>query len=322
MTPMRSQLWAVVLAGGRGTRLSPLTRALYGCDLPKQYAVLAGGLSLLQTTVERVCELVPRDHIVVVAARSQEALARRHLAPYPGVDLVLQPRDLDTGPGVMLPLARILARDPSARVAIFPADHHIPRPRPFFDAVLAADAQARRAATRVTLVGVVPDAPEVDYGWIVPGPRLASAGAPVVYAVDRVVEETAPEVAERMLRAQALWMSGVAIARLSAFWRLARRFLPAHAARLELWARAAGRAESELLLEAIYAGMAPASFGRATLERADGLAVVPVADSGFIDWGSPRRVFQSLQGSPDMAPLLARIVGAAAASAPAQAQVA
>src|SRR5262245_11536221 len=100
----RPRLWAVVLAAGQGTRLSPLTRALYGHDLPKQYAVLTGDRSMLQKTIDRLAPLVPATRTVVVVAREHANVARAQLAAHPGVDVIVQPRDLDTGPGVLLPL--------------------------------------------------------------------------------------------------------------------------------------------------------------------------------------------------------------------------
>jgi len=74
------RLWAIVLAAGDGKRLAPLTRALYGRELPKQFAVLHRGRSLLQTTMDRVAPLVPPERTVVVVGRAHEGLARRQIA--------------------------------------------------------------------------------------------------------------------------------------------------------------------------------------------------------------------------------------------------
>ena len=81
--------WIVVLAGGEGTRLHSLTRALYGTDLPKQFAVLAGDKSLLQATIERALLVTAQYRIMVVVGTNHEEVARAQIAPYPGVELVV-----------------------------------------------------------------------------------------------------------------------------------------------------------------------------------------------------------------------------------------
>lgn len=116
----------VILAGGSGTRLASLTRALYGSDLPKPFAVLAGQRSLLQTTVEHALALAPPERISVVVTGAYVDLARAQLADQPAIEIVVQPRNLDTAPGMMLPLARILSIDWSARVIFLPSDHFVP----------------------------------------------------------------------------------------------------------------------------------------------------------------------------------------------------
>ena len=75
-----------MLAAGEGRRLLPLTRALYGTDLPKQFAAFDGGPTLLQRTIERISPLAPHERTVVVAAESHADLAGRQLEPYPAVE--------------------------------------------------------------------------------------------------------------------------------------------------------------------------------------------------------------------------------------------
>jgi mannose-1-phosphate guanylyltransferase len=191
-------VFVVVLAGGEGTRLAPLTRALYGTDLPKQFAVLDGERSLLQHTIERARQLTTLDRILVVVTGPRETIAREQLVPYPGVELVVQPHNLDTAPGLLLPLARILARTRTARVVFLPSDHHVDDVAPIV-AALRPNEQARRS---ITLIGVTPTGPEVEYGWIVRGQRV---GCSNTYAVDRFAEKPEAQVAEQLWRGGALW---------------------------------------------------------------------------------------------------------------------
>ena len=299
--------YAVVLAGGEGTRLASLTRALYGTDLPKQFAVLAGERSLLQETIERARALTTLDRILVVVSGHRELIAREQLASYPEVELVIQPRSLDTGPGLMLPLVRIIARDERARVVFLPSDHYISDATPLVHALREVERGALRG--RVALIGVAPTGPEIEYGWIVRGPRIGQTDA---FAVARFVEKPAATVAEQLWRSGGLWNTFISAGPVQAFWALARRHLPDHAAALERYGAAIGSPAEAEALEDAYRGMAPANFSRGVLARAQELATVPVSDSGWSDWGSPRRVFASLAGTPSHDHLIARISGSAA----------
>jgi mannose-1-phosphate guanylyltransferase len=300
-----SQLpYVVVLAGGEGQRLAPLTRALYGTDLPKQFAVLAGERSLLQTTIERAAALTTLDRISVVVTAHHEVLARAQLVPYPGVELVVQPRNLDTGPGLLLPLVRILARAATARVVFLPSDHHVSNAAPIAEAL--SGAREHGLDERIALLGVTPTGPEIEYGWIVRGERVARTGG---FAVQRFHEKPTQPVADELWRGGSLWNTFISTGPARLFWELARRYLPSHTRRLEHYAAAIGGLDETDALGTAYDGMAPSNFSRDVLAHADALAVVPVTDSGWSDWGSPQRVFASLAGTEGHAHLVARMGG-------------
>jgi mannose-1-phosphate guanylyltransferase len=294
----------IVLAGGEGQRLAPLTRALYGTDRPKQFAVLAGERSLLQTTIERAATLTVVDRISVVVTAHHEELARTQLAPYPGVELVVQPKNLDTGPGLLLPLVRILARAGNARVVFLPSDHHVSDAEPITRALRRATGGVLH--DRIALLGVTPTAPEVEYGWIVRGARLAQTGG---FAVRRFHEKPTPVVAEELWRTGGLWNTFISTGPAHRFWTLAQRHLPRHTAALERYAAAINSLGETAALHTAYHEMTTANFSRDVLSRAKALAVLPVADSGWSDWGSPQRVFASLAGTDSHDRLVRRIGG-------------
>lgn len=292
----------VVLAGGEGNRLAPLTRALYGIDLPKQFAVLDGERSLLQTTIERALELTTTDRISVVVTAHHASIAREQVAGYPGVELVVQPRNLETALGMLLPLARIIARTGDARVVFLPSDHYIARPEPLTRALREAGEGALRG--RITLVGVEPTSPEVEYGWILRGAKIDRTHA---FEVSRFQEKPPHEVAEELFRRGGLWNTFIQSGPVDAYWELAQRCLPDHARALERYAVAIGGLDEQAALEDAYGTLAPASFSRDVLAYAGRLAVVPVSDTGWSDWGSPQRVFASLAGRPAHDRLVDRI---------------
>ena len=304
---MNEQPYVVVLAGGEGCRLASLTRALYGCDLPKQFAILVDDRSLLQQTIERAMQLTASDRISVVVSSHHESIARQQLAPYPGVELIVQPSNLDTAPGMLLPLARIVTRSWSARVIFLPSDHYIPNPTRVADALALTASNCLR--DRISLVGIAPVGPEVEYGWITCGRRIGRNA----FEVNSFREKPDAATADELWRRGGLWNTFIQAGPVNVFWKLAHRFLPDHSAALERYAVAIGGIYEQAALEAAYRLMTPSSFSRDVLSRADHLAVIPVEGSGWSDWGSPSRVFASLAGTAAHERLIERIRGTALA---------
>ena len=312
MAKRELRAWAIVLAAGDGSRLASLTRALYGECLPKQFAALNGARSLLQETLDRIGMLVPPERTVVVVSSRYEALARRQLRGYPGIDLVTQPRNLGTGPGILLPLARIRARDPGASVAIFPSDHHYRDPQPVLEGVRTMITALKTKAFPATLLGVEAWGPETEYGWIEPGEPL---GSHALARVEGFVEKPSLLLATRLLAKGALWNTLICVARVADVWSLLRSRLPGQTAAFEIYSRCVGSEDAGRLLDVLYEGMEPANLSHDVLAHVRDLAVLPVAGSGFTDWGTPERVFKSLDGTSAHARLLERMSGAVLAHA-------
>ncbi len=299
------QLWAIVLAGGEGTRLAELTRALYGEPLPKQFAALTGQRSLLQETLARTAAIVPAARTLVVVGEAHAVRAREQLGDFPEVALVVQPRNLGTGPGILLPLARVRARDPQARVAVLPSDHHVPQPGPFLDALELAASPARGPFAPLVLLGVRPSTAESDYGWIVPGRPVP--GESHLRTVRRFVEKPAPEITEQLLHRGALWNTFAQAGPLATFWHLCARHLPSQTHDFAVYSHHVDSWAEAPLLEALYARMAPADFSHAVLERSEELLVARVDGSDWCDWGSSARVLRSLDGTEAGAQLRERL---------------
>jgi mannose-1-phosphate guanylyltransferase len=186
---------------------------------------------------------------------------------------------------------------------------------PFLQAVRKGARVCETMPDLVTLLGVAADSPETEYGWIVPGSRIGTHGEIRLRGVRRFVEKPSLPVAQRLFRQGGLWNTFISVGRLSAFFRMAEQCLPRHALLFGHYSRSVGTDNESSILEALYHNMPPANFSRTVLERCGGLAVAPVHGSGWSDWGSPHRVFRSLEGTRHLARLRERLAQTAPALA-------
>jgi mannose-1-phosphate guanylyltransferase len=184
---------------------------------------------------------------------------------------------------------------------VLPSDHYVARPEALLRAIERAMAASHLDRGRVTLLGAEPDRPDPDYGWIVAGRARGRFG---MRNVEQFVEKPPAPVAERLLDRGALWNTFIMVAAAAALWSHSSARLPAHAAALQASARTG-------TLERAYGELQPANFSRQVLERTRDLAVLRLEGAGWSDWGSPRRVFQSIQGTDEHIRLVARIASPA-----------
>lgn len=286
-------LAVLVLAGGRGERFWPRSRA----SLPKQFLRLSGPRTLLQETFRRARRLVPADRVYVVTPARYRDLTLGQLPELPPGNVVVEPFGRDTAPGIGLGAVHIARRDPDATMIVLPADHLIAHEDRFHAALSAAAAVAARGRHLVTL-GVPPTRPETGYGYIQVGAHLEEVNGRPVRAVRRFTEKPALEQAMGFLAAgDHLWNSGMFAWRISLFRRLLARHLPGLAAGLERIAAAlaaAGPASAdgprdaagyEAVVRREFAAFERISIDCGLLERAGEVVVLP-GDFGWDDVGS------------------------------------
>lgn len=194
-----ANLWVIVLAGGSGTRLWPLSREQF----PKQFLALDGGRSLIELTIARIADRVPRERILIVTS-AEHALGAGFEA-LRGLRTLLEPVGRNTAPALALANRWIRRQDPSALCLVLPSDHLI-TDLPAFQAALAIAERTASAGWLVTF-GILPTRAETGYGYIRIGGALETAGA---FAAERFVEKPDRPTAEAYLASGAyLWNSGM-----------------------------------------------------------------------------------------------------------------
>src|SRR5437016_11546714 len=209
--PASGRLWALVLAGGDGTRLQALTRLIAGAPIPKQYCRIVGDRSLLETTLARIAPLVPPERTLAIVNRGHLRLARPQLAAMPASNVLVQPRNLDTGPGLLVSLLALARRDASATVARFPSEHDIRHEVAFRRHVAQMALLVAGHPDRIALLGARPERPETGYGYIAVGHRLGGPGE--AFRVVGFHERPAPALGALLVGGGGLWNTVVMVGR-------------------------------------------------------------------------------------------------------------
>ncbi|HWC05545.1 MAG TPA: sugar phosphate nucleotidyltransferase [Methylomirabilota bacterium] len=287
--------WAMILAGGEGIRLRPLTRRITGDDRPKQFCPIVDGETMLDRTRTRVARIVRPERTCLVLTRAHERFYGPLLAKWPLGPLVVQPCGRGTAPAVLYGLLRVAEGGLPDPVALFPSDHYVSDDARFMDHVEAAFAAVEAQPDLVILLGIEADGPEVQYGWIEAGEPLPGPTAYPVYRVRRFWEKPPLAIAETLFERGCLWNSFVLVARVRTLCVLIRAASPVlHAAFMTAWHRRSTIGERRAM-RSLYAELPSTSFSADVLGmQADKLAVLPVRGVTWSDWGAPARVLGTL----------------------------
>ncbi len=284
--------WGVILAGGDGKRLLPLTRKISGDDRPKQFCALTGGDTLLDQTLRRLSGMIEDEQTLLVLTQTHERFYADQLGDVARQRLLIQPHNHGTAPAIAYSLTHIHRIDSEAVVGFFPSDHHFADDEAFAAHMELAFAQAEQHPERVLLLGVAPDSPEESYGWIEPGTSLASSP---VYEVHCFWEKPSRRIAARLMRGGCLWNSFVMVGRVSAFLEMIRRTLPDLLQSFDaMWATTFPGMEVSAL-RTLYAKIPATNFSDEVLSARPGdLAVLPARGLGWSDLGEPQRALSAL----------------------------
>ena len=305
-------LWVIILAGGKGTRMSPLIRKWLGEDRPKQFCTFVGSRSMLQHTIDRALNLVDSKHILIVSTSDQrsfldEAILGRLESTRLNGQILEQSVDSGTGAAVLMAAAHVQSQDPNATLLILPSDHFFYPEENFYQYADLGVQFAKRTGDRMILLGAKPAYPETDYGWIVPdsgGVRESWDGCRhMPIAVARFHEKPDREEAEAFLKNGGLWSTMVIAVRASVLWETGWFCCPnvmdhfqclLHALRLFREGHGARGIVADIQ-HAILQNLDSIDFSRDILQRPfESTWTIPMPDITWGDWGRPERIVKTL----------------------------
>lgn len=287
--------WAVVLAGGEGVRLRPLTRRLFGEPRPKQFCPLLGRRTLLGQTLDRVESTIPTERTLVIGLESHAALLARDLGERPRPTVLRQPVSRGTAAAVLLAAQWIEAHDPGATVVYFPSDHFISHEDEFMAQVGEVAGFVQSRPQWIVLLGAPPDEPEVEYGWIRPGALVDSSLRWPLHRVVRFQEKPSREAAQAMWRDGCLWNTLVFAASAAGLLAAGSECVPSLAARLARLPAFWGGVHERWAMRHAYALAPTASFSRSVLEICTRPVAVSTLPAGaWRDVGSPERAIRAM----------------------------
>ncbi len=290
---MFDHYYAVIMAGGEGSRLWPLSRQ----GRPKQMVQLGSDRTMFQLAVDRLQGVFPADRIYVVTVADQAAGLQSQCPQIPEANYLLEPMPRGTASVAGLAAVALRERDPQATMAILAADHLI-QDEDYFRRLLEQGYALAEDGYLVTL-GIHPTSPATGYGYIQRGEALEGHDF-VAYQVKKFKEKPDKESARSFLATgDHDWNSGMFIWRLDRIWEELQRWMPDLVTKLEEIAKDWGSDARGDTLKAVWPTIKPQTIDYGIMENADRAAVIPAVDLGWNDVGSWDSLFEVFPSNPD-----------------------
>lgn len=269
--------FAVIMAGGSGTRFWPLSRK----KLPKQFLPLFGHSSLLRQTYERIKPLFSDEHILIVTNRDYVELVKRELPEIPLQNIIGEPIGRNTAPCIALAAALIQLRDPQSTMTVLPADHSISDLATFHHTLILGREYVKVKNHLVT-IGIKPNRPETGYGYI----RYDRADPENLKTVRSFEEKPSHEKALAFIETgEYLWNSGMFQWNTATILKAFSQYLPQVSNTLNSFLSDFKPDQADISIRAFYEAVESISIDYGIMEKADQVKVIP-ADMGWSDVGS------------------------------------
>jgi mannose-1-phosphate guanylyltransferase len=288
-----SNTWAVVLAGGDGSRLQELTTTAVGETIPKQFCSLQRDTCLLEDAVHRAAAVAPAPHICSVVAAKHRRWWANPLHTLPQQNIFVQPANRGTAYGILFALLQIQMRAPDSVVIMLPAHHYVVDEATMARSLRIAANLASDNQALVYLLGAEPDRPDQEFGYIVPSEQRREAAA----GVERFVERPAMEIARQLIKDGALWNTFIFAASVRALLSMFEgRFAPAITTMRDAMGLTGSAQARSVALELFYQDLEACDFSTDVLERHEQmLQVLRVPACGWTDLGTPKRVQETVR---------------------------
>ena len=277
----KKHTYAVIMAGGGGTRLWPLSRKAS----PKQALPLLGEQTLFQSTVDRLQGFFPIERILVVTVAEQAALLKEQMPELPDENFLIEPAPRGTASVVGLAATILHQRDPEAIMGIFPADHFI-RNRDLFNHLVETALNVAKEDYLVTL-GITPTFPATGYGYIQRGAKLPDNYKYPIYEVQRFKEKPGQaEAYEMSVRGGYSWNSGMFIWKTKTILAEIDQQMPRLKSVLDQIAVSLADPKSTTALDKLWLSLESETIDYGIMENAEKVAVLPASGLDWSDVGS------------------------------------
>ncbi|MBU1153266.1 mannose-1-phosphate guanylyltransferase [bacterium] len=268
-------MYAIIMAGGQGTRFWPLSRV----SSPKQVLKIVGNNTMIQDTVLRISSLIPLHHIYVVTNKRhlQKIKAQlKEICPKENLNFIIESVGKNTAPAIAVSAFYINEIDPQSIMVVLPADHIIQKKEEFLR-LLRQAAEAARLGYLVTF-GIKPNRPETGYGYIEGGEKISFG-----FKVKRFTEKPDLNAAKRYLKdPNYFWNGGIFVWQAKIILEEIKKYLPSLDERLNILRNASSQKEG---LKRFYSEVEAISIDYAVMEHTDKALVIP-ADISWNDVGS------------------------------------
>lgn len=284
--------YGVILAGGDGTRLKALTRAISGDERPKQFCPILNQETLLTITRKRVYQKIAKENAFFVLTEKHKRFFEPQLLDVPKSQQIIQSENKGTAPAILYSLLKLPL---DATVAFFPSDHYFSDDTAFMNHVETAFRSAERQPETIVLLGIEPEKAEISYGWIEPVESLFEGLSGAVSKVKRFWEKPALESAQNLMQSGGLWNSFVMVGKVQTFLGIIKHNLPELHRMFSASSITFGTSAEKCAMRALYTWIGETNFSSEVLESCtDELYVLRVNDVSWSDWGEPQRVLGTL----------------------------
>ncbi len=283
-------IYAVIMAGGKGTRFWPRSRG----KKPKHLLEIFSGKTILRETVDRIKPLVSEENIYVVTGHGHSNEVRRQLPEIPEPHILIEPVGRNTAPCIGLAALHVHMRDPEGVMVVLPSDHFISNEKEFIRVLSIAVRTAAQGSALVT-VGVTPTGPETGYGYVEKGEILTRFKKEDIYKAKSFREKPDLKKAKAFIRSgRFLWNSGIFLWKASTILDAIKVFLPdLHEGLLKIEESLDNRREKDVL-QKTYRRIAPVSIDYGVMEKSGEVLVIK-GNFGWSDVGNWDALWELLE---------------------------